>query len=882
MKKKLLTGIIAALGLSLSVASCGDESSSISTGKGTGQIRLNVQLDGKIITASGSPESRANEDVHVTVTDLKLKLTSSDGSISQEWESVNDFDQNATFKTGDYTLEAYYGNADDAEGYSKPHFHGEQEITVRYDQTTDVALSASMKNCRVKVRYTDAFTDYMTSYKAQILTSKGKVIDMPGDETSPAYVAAGPVTVNLTFTRPDGKNATIEAAKFDAKAKTEHVVTMDITGGDSGDDAILKINFDDTVDLVNKEVNLSDDLFDAPAPELTPEGWEAGQTFLHIENTAAPEQIKANIIAAGKIESVILRTSSHSLYDAGWPEEIDLAAATPAEQTLLTSLGLKAMGVWKNPDQMAVIDFTDVFPHLGVSGGIEESIHTFSLQVKDTFDKLSEVLEFTVKSGLGMIEIKWANAEIGRKTINAEVTYNGTANLAEVKFTKRNLNGAWDDLTPSNIQPVTGKPGTYTLTLTAPKAIETSLPLRAEFGSAISELDFDIKTPAFELIASPNDAFAHRAIVTVKCDDADDALVARNLTFTLNGESWDDYRVSGADIIFTELDPAVSYTVEGASFNHSATSTFETEAEAHIPGCDHKGSAHKVSFPTSSWHGAKVKDNSTYQYLWTVDGWETLNKLTTSTAGNSGTTDYAYKATSGTIPANGRSTYSSHSDGFFGTGRNADGHTAGKADLHNDKQHSGNNAALIRTVGWGSGNAAAAGSTDNIGFGGLAKCEHMTPGELFLGAYDNGAQYGLDCTSRPSELQFWYRYQVVTVNNNDYGTAEITVLDAVGDTIATGSKKLTETTRDLSGEDNGYSHESIKLTYKKGAPKAAKLSIIFRSTTPNDLYKKEHDGQDNPALKENQTFWTTPGGSNRSGGEYVGSELYIDDVQLIY
>lgn len=879
MKKKLLTGIIAALGLSLSVASCGDESSSISTGKGTGQIRLNVQLDGKIITASGSPESRANEDVHVTVTDLKLKLTSSDGSISQEWESVNDFDQNATFKTGDYTLEAYYGNADDAEGYSKPHFHGEQEITVRYDQTTDVALSASMKNCRVKVRYTDAFTDYMTSYKAQILTSKGKVIDMPGDETSPAYVAAGPVTVNLTFTRPDGKNATIEAAKFDAKAKTEHVVTMDITGGDSGDDAILNINFDDTVDLVNKEVNLSDDLFDAPGPELTPEGWEAGQTFLHIENTAISEQVKANIIAAGKIESVILRTSSRSLYDAGWPEEIDLATATPAEQTLLTSLGLKAMGVWKNPDQMAVIDFTDVFPHLGVSGGIEESIHTFSLQVKDTYDKLSKVLEFTVKSGLGMIEINWANAEIGRKTINAEVTYNGNADLADAKFTKRNLLGAWDDLTPSNIQPVAGNPGTYTLTLTAPYAIETSKTLRAEFGSSVSTLDFEIFTPPFELIASPNDAFARYAIVTVKCEDADDAKVAQNLSFTLNGQEWDGYELQGADIKFTGLRSNTVYNVEASSLNHNtAKSQFTTETISHLPGCvhDEETGTHTVGFPTSGWTGVRAKgsrDSDCCQFIWSFNGWATLNELTTSTSGT-GTGSAAiiggtaYKATSGTIPANGRSTQSSASGGFWGTTRHYDGHTVGNKSLHKDKQLNGSNAALIRTVGWGSGNTAHAGTNENAGFG---TCQNMTQGELYLGTYNNGAQYGYEFTSRPSAISFYYHYDVKSNGNGDYGTAEITVYDANGQVIATSDPEEGKLT-----ECNAYMQKTLSLSYPKGTAKAASIQIVFRSTTPKEIWPE------NPALKEDMKYWSTPGGNNTSGGEYVGSELYIDDIQLIY
>lgn len=882
--------MIAALGLSLGISSCGDDPSS-----GTplvGRISPIVEIDGSIISATCTPASRANEGFPVAVTDLKLKLTSDDGSFAQEWESVNDFDETQDFKVGDYTLEAYYGKEEDNEGYSKPHIYGSQDISVKYDCTTNVALKAEMKNSRVFVRYTDAFKSYMTSYSATILTQKGKYIDMPGDETSPAYVTPGEVTVNLTFTTANGKTAIIEAAKFDAVAKTEHVVTMDIEGGDAGADAVLKIIFDDTVAAEDVDIDLSDDLIDAPAPNISPEGWTSGQTFLTIENSRAPEQVKANILASGKISSVMLTTNSPSLRGEGWPEKIDLVKASEAESSKLTSLGLNTRGIWKNPDVMGVIDFTDVFPHLGVSPGLEESVHTFSLQVKDRLGSLSEVYEFSVKTGLGSVEINWATAEVGRKTINAEVTYNGSDELKDVKFTKQNTLGTWDDLTASNIQAVSGKPGTYTVTLTTPKAIERSLPLRAKFGSAVNQLQFEITTPEFVLIASPNDVFAHCAIVTVKCDDADDALVAQNLSFTLNGREWENSQVDGADIIFTSLREGADYEIEASSVNHSATAKITTETEDHLPGCSHGDTGeHSVGFATSSWSSQRMggvdfyasglvngNTNKCVQYLWSVSGWATVNELTTSPHGKGiGSAAIiggsSYKATSGTIPANGRSTQSFVDGGAIGMTTHADGHTVGKADLHKNKQHNGTNAALIRTVGWGSGNSAAAGTGDNKGFN---TCQNMTPGELYLGEYNNGPQYGYNFTSRPSSLSFWYHYDVVTKGNGDYGTAEITIYDSEGEVVATGSVKLPEYSNydEKDSSKPSYKQVQIPLTYPKGASKAAKISIIFRST---DKYL-----ENNPALQKDTKFWHTPGGNNTSGGEYVGSELYIDDVRLTY
>ncbi len=872
--------MIAALGLSLGFTSCGDDPSSVGTA--TGRIAPVIVLDDSFISASCEPASRSNEDVAVTVTDLKLKLTSDDGSFSQEWESVNDFDETQDFKVGDYTLEAYYGKEDDNEGYSKPHFHGSQAISVHYDRTTDVALKAELKNSRVFVRYTDAFKDYMKSYSVQIVTPKGNYINMPGDETSPAYVTPGEVTVNLSFTTANDKTANIEIAHFTAVAKTEHVLTIDIEGSDAGSDAILKLLFDDTVKAQDVEIDLSDELFDTQAPEITPEGWDNSLQFDLIESSKPKTPVKVNIYAQGKIGSVKLNVSSSSLQLRGWPQEIDLADVNDAQISLLTSLGLNSRGIWKNPDVMGFVDFTDVFSHLLVSDGYEESFHTFSLQVKDRSGNLSDNFEFTVRSGKGEIEIISAAAEVGRKVINAEVYYNGTDDLKDVKFKKRNLNsGMWDDLELTEVKPVDGKPGTFTAKLNAPYAIEASKALRADFGSAFSEKYFDVTTPEFKLIVSENDVFAHRAVVTVKCDDADDALVAKNLSFTLNGNDYDNYKINKADIEFADLDAATVCSIVASSTNHEAKVQFTTENEEHLPGCNH-GTTNKHSVGFANWTEQRMEgEDYSYnkgifpntkkclQYLWSVEGWATMNELTVSEHGTgigsaAITAGASYKATSGTIPANGRSTQSFASGGGAGTSVSADGHTVGNSSsLGKTKQHTGSNAALIRTVGWGSGNTAHAGTSTDQGFG---TCQNMTPGELYLGKYDNGAQYGVDFTSRPAALSFWYHYDVVTTGNGDYGTAEIIVYDADGNIIASGSKHLTER--------SAYTQETINLTYEKGAPKAAKLSVIFRST--------DKDLKDNKALKAEKTFWHTPGGNNTSGGEYVGSELYIDDVSLTY
>lgn len=62
----------------------------------------------------------------------------------------------------------------------------------------------------------------------------------------------------------------------------------------------------------------------------------------------------------------------------------------------------------------------------------------------------------------------------------------------------------------------------------------------------------------------------------------------------------------------------------------------------------------------------------------------------------------------------------------------------------------------------------------------------------------------------------------------------------------------------------------MPLTYDSTAKNASKISVRFVSSS------------NSAALAKDVKFWHTPGSNNTSGGEYVGSELYIDDIVLNY
>ena len=117
-------------------------------------------------------------------------------------------------------------------------------------------------------------------------------------------------------------------------------------------------------------------------------------------------------------------------------------------------------------------------------------------------------------------------------------------------------------------------------------------------------------------------------------------------------------------------------------------------------------------------------------------------------------------------------------------------------------------------------------------------CENLTPGELYLGTYNAGthsASYdGYSLGSRPFAVSFAYKY--IPKNSADWGLVIIEVKDASGNSLVKEEKQI-----------------------------FARSSYIVET-----------------CWEKNEDNLTPPPARNLSNGEYVGSQLYIDDVELIY
>ena len=132
----------------------------------------------------------------------------------------------------------------------------------------------------------------------------------------------------------------------------------------------------------------------------------------------------------------------------------------------------------------------------------------------------------------------------------------------------------------------------------------------------------------------------------------------------------------------------------------------------------------------------------------------------------------------------------------------------------------------------------------------LSSAEY-TPGELFLGTYN---VKGISFYSRPTGVHFWYQY---TPYDNDKSDIYIEVFS--GETCI-GRGELQETRTMTTYEDY-----TLEIEYNESALDLmpTKLVLVFKSGF-------------------NTSTQDVTGSNNSEDPRYRGSELYIDDVELVY
>lgn len=807
MKHRHLLGVGILLTAAL-LTSCEDTSKGLS--KGYGAFNPTIGLDTKVINGA---DTRA---VPISAADLSLKLTNSEGTIESSWEKVGDFDTSKKYPVGEYTLEAYWGNVNE-EGYELPHYYGTTKFNILEDKETTVALTAKLGNGLISTHYTDAFTDYMEdgSWSSSVRSAGGATTEVPGEESRPVYVKPGPAVVSVTFTKANGNKGTFQAATIDVQPRTHYEVTFDVDAGN----AALVVTFTDEMESREVIIDISERVFAAPEPQIVAQGFENGQAVEFIENTVPDIELAMAITAIAGIKEVHLTSVSDYLTLMDFPNDLDLVSATSEEKEAITANALDVKGLWKNMEEMALIDFS-ALANLLPAG----TTHTFTVTVTDVLDRITEPMELVVSPTELILNLTQASERLLGADTKVYMEYNGPDPAKTVTFEMQNERGTFDKVRPLELvaAPEKGE-GFYLVTLPTTESELSSVYFRAACSNRFSnDLELKLKPPFFQINVNPVDVFSTTAKATISLlPDATEELPSiSECEFLISRVGVSAYTKYTFDelIQFTNLRVNTGYEVwvQYAGMR-SEPAQFTTETQPQLTNGDLDSEVITVTSRTNWAH---------YEFL----GWGTVNGLTTSPGDGSGAGQGArYKSNSGTSQTR---------------------------DAHNGT------AALIRTVGWGTGNTATASLT-----GGFGTCQNVTAGELFLGtnwiADDEPNTYGIEFEGRPQTISFWYKYTEGKSGNGDYGYYEVSFYGPDS------AEPVFSATGQLPAKPQYDQYEQITVT-PKYTGKVNKLVITFKSTGRTD------------ALKANSTWMTPPPAWNLTTGEYVGSSLYIDEIELTY
>lgn len=766
------------------------------------------------------------------VEDFSLKLVKADGSFTKTWDKLADFDESDSFRSGEYTLEAFYGSIDE-EGFEKPCYKGATQFKVNPGEQTEVAVTATLANSMISIEYTEAFKNYFVDYTTTAHSEGYGYNEFPKDCADAMYVAPGNVQISVAFTKPNGQSATVQPAQFTAEARHHYHITLDCNNGNVGD-AQLVVRFDDTVEQEEVVVDLSDELLNLAAPEVTPQGFTDGETLQLLENSLTENSLKFSAYLAAGIQNATLTINSNT-YTAPFGREIDLANADAAAQSQLAAVGINVLGLFKNPDKLASVDFTGLLAHL------PEGTHTITLQMKDRLTRVNDPVSLTIiNSPLELAFVSAQKSAYGETSAIINVSYNGTNPEEYITVKGINDDGVWVDCPIVSATPVNNKgrktrsaaypAKLYALNLSIPNATR-DIDIRIYYRG--KQMATGVISRTYGIEANP---FAKHVIINVKAYKTKLASVVNSLRVYDGTKEISENLITrdpqNGTLTITGFNGNSNYhlyftTEQSGSDFSEANVAFKTEVEAQPQnGNMDNWYSEEMYSGKSLWVG----EDEILRWFANASGsvyWATRNA--TTTCQKSGTTCF-YTSCSGTIKV----------DGVSGS------------------------AAEISTLGWGKG----------VTCGGANDKPQISAGMLFMGSHDyTGSEttfekdnetitYGQPFTSRPSSFSFDYKF--ASYNSESFKAYAVIENRSGGKVTQLAYGELVSNT-----DKSDFVTANVNLRYSNLNLKATHAYIVFVSSNA-----------DSPTVTKR--YGSVSMFNGYSDTKYQGNVLTVDNIKFNY
>ncbi len=833
---------ITALSGMLILGGCANETPWGSGNADAGRISLKVAANGSV-----NKSTRADDETSPVIPspdDFSVSLASHDGSYSKSWSSPTDFNKEAGFPMGSYTLTASYGDIE-TEGFSSPYFTGDTDVAVKLGEESSSTVTATLANSMVSLRYSDKFRAMFPQFSA-MLKSDGHVspIVLAKEETRPVYMSPRNIEFSLRLTNQQGLEQTVVPARFTAMPRHHYVVMVDVK--EEVGVATLDVAFEENVVSKTTDIYLTDELFTAPLPSITAndDAAQGVEAFEYIP--LADKNPELHLIAFGGIQRATLTIEASEGGSTPFTS-VELTDAGPETQSLIAQCGIECSGFTGKTDRMAVVNLKNFSKSLK-PGKYKVALNATDALGREIASEDVPVIEINV-SPVSVTAEKSSNlkflsdkAEIllssNCPNVSEGISFSIDGKNAQV-VSKTKVENASEEYTY-----------VYKMVLQMPngKITDASCAVEGVFqGKKVFDVEVDVDFPEISLDV---DAFSNYALIQVNCED--DAvrkyIIEKGMvklgTAALSANISRD--VESSVITLAQLEKSTTfstYSVEvgGKKVKVFTVPIFTTEAQTDVPNGNFSVlkqtiKIDKLDAGGKYKYGATTMQNYCKLLVDEPDGWASINSKTCYTGSNPKNTWFMVPST---MASTGNVLIRSVAYDHNGTLPNLDDHV-----LSVRAKYSRNAPRSIANKG---------------------------AGELFLGSYSfDGTEHrvdGINFTSRPSSVSFSCEYEPI---GNEKGWMYVAVLDAAGNIISQGEKDI-----DASGEYN------VPLEYKKRGVKAAKLQVRFISAKGNNVAAPI------PTDLADVTNTTSLSGQDLgSGNKYkslcVGSKLTLKSVQLNY
>lgn len=822
--------------LSLILVSCAKEDTAKNNGMGTFTMKLNATSEVIGLNEKSRAEEAGEGETLILpdVNDFSVSISSLGEQVCG-WSSYKYMceEEMPELRVGTYQVKAWYGDVS-KEGFELPYFEGNQEFSIKKNETTPVEVTCYLGNAQVKVNYTDEFKSYFSDYSAVIATSLGNEVEYVKDETRAAYFSPGELIAKVKVKKSGQSTENVYQVKvFEAKARHIYLLTLDVEAGS----ATMTVSFSDDVAGEEVRFDVSDAALNSPAPYFKANGFTESVPFQSIEGAEPKEQVTAYVNAVAGIQSCRLTTTSGFLSGKEWPDVVDLAA--PGKYaSILTEMGLETKGLEGNRDQMAQVNFTKLIKNLPTGGN-----HIFKLEATDVYGKVSDtplVLTVTPQGCEFAVAATSTEAPFYGNTCQVNVSFKD-GNPANVHF---QLAEGKQDLEFVRAEELPSEEGlkVYTVYLKAPETVKFINPFKvsASYLSYIKETG-ELPVSMGILVDNPGDVWAKKAVFHVYNETAlADIKLQRQ-----QGDVWTDVTTESSgsySLVAKGLDSGTSLklrAVKGEEYSNSVDIT--TEEELQVPNSDfEQWSVQEVWYKTIFLSGGE-HIYSYYPYTTSSEDrwWSTFNDMTTQQ--QSGVASWYYCAYPGTMPTNASEMHTAtwHWNTYGGTSLSTGA-------------YQGNVAAEIATVGYGSNNW----------LNGSHETDNRQAGYLYLGTFNRDTQeknMTHTFTSRPDAIQFYYKFYSY---NGETTKVYAKLYDVNRNLIGQGELRITQSI-------DTYTQGRVGISYEQKA-KASYIELVFMSTDATSPGTKDIQG--------------SKGAFNAGYGDsrHVGSILTVDDVKLIY